>query len=75
MLKQLPTAINAFVAKSIPSPLIKSIHTKTNDIVISYMILALCPISLSAFKQIDLLNLKKGWFTICNSYVDINQYN
>lgn len=39
------------------------------------MILALRPISLSAFKHIDLPNLKEGWFTICNFYADINQYN
>lgn len=66
----------ALVAKAILSPLIKSTQTKINeDIFLSYVILARCPISSPAFKQIYLPNVKKGWFTVCNSYADINQYN
>lgn len=66
----------ALVAKAIPSPLIKSTQTKINeDIFFSYVILAQCPISSPAFKQIYLPNVKEGWFTICNLYPDINQYN
>lgn len=72
----LHTVLAVLIVKAILSPLIKSTQVEANeDISISHMISAGVLFLSSAFQQIVLANLRKGWFTIYNLYEDISHYN